>query len=310
MNGSPTFTVVIPTARASSLPAAIRSIYAQTFASWELLLVGQADDSAVRAAVQSMPPDPPRLRYLHVPIAGLSRARNAGLARARGEMVAFMDDDCEAAPDWLAVLAALFDQHPDVEFIGGSMLAPPKPSGTGLGRCPHWEPPEILYDPLACQHQRPTGFGFVGGNFAFRRTVIDKVGLFDPRLGVGAVFPAAEDTDYLLRLDARGIKMLSTPRSVVHHSDGWRYGLAAVLRHQRARGIGNGALAAKRTMSGDRRGREELRQHVTEFRGALLRLQRPEGAWYVPHFWLGYRQCMRQYAVDEAGLLRPRRVRL
>jgi glycosyltransferase involved in cell wall biosynthesis len=308
MNGSPTFTVVIPTARASSLPAAIRSVYAQTFTSWELVLVGQAEDSAVRAAVQTLPPDPRRLRYVHIPVAGLSRARNTGLAQARGEVIAFMDDDCEAAPNWLAVLAAAFSEHPDLEFIGGSMLAPPKPAGTGLGRCPHWEPPELLYDPLACRHQRPPEFGFVGGNFAFRRTVIDKVGLFDPCLGVGGVFPAAEDTDYLLRLDVHGIKMLSTPRSIVHHSDGWRYGLASVLRHQRGRGIGNGALAAKRTMIGDPQGRKELLEHTTDFRRALLRMQRPEGAWYVPHFWLGYRRCMRHYTVDAAGLLSPRRV--
>ncbi len=304
---APCFSVVIAASRPSSLGAALRSIVGQTFGDWELIVVGQAEDSGVRAAFGRAEAGAGRATYLHLPQRGLSRARNAGITAARGELIAMMDDDCEASPDWLAHLATIFRSRPDVDFVAGSMLAPPKPVGRGIGRCPHWVAEAMLYDPVAGSSKRPLPFAFVGGNFAFRRSVAERVGPFDEHLGVGGTFPAAEDTDYLFRMEAHGVRMLSTPRSIVHHTDGWRYGRLTILRHQRGRAIGNGALAAKRTMSRDPGGEIELRRLVSRFVGRVLRLQRPEGIWYLPHFWLGYRRCLRRYTLDECGLLRPRR---
>jgi len=303
--GSPSFSVLIPATRASSLPAALASIRGQTYRDWEIVVVGQGDDARVRASLGSDVSDDPRLRYVHVPVPGLSRARNAGLLAAGGDLVLMIDDDCEAAPDLLQVLLGIFERRPDVGFVGGSMLAPPKPAG-GFGRCPNWDPPEEIFDP-ASGDPMPEGFGIVGGNMAFRRSLMVSVGLFDEHLGVGGTFPAAEDSDYLIRMVAHGVTVMSTPRAVVHHSDGWRYGVRTVLRHQRARGLGNGALAAKRTMAGDPRGNLELRAHLRQFGSSMLRLRRPAGAWYLPHYWLGYRRCLRDYTVDASGVLRLRR---
>ncbi len=123
---------------------------------------------------------------------------------------------------------------------------------------------------------------------------------------MGGDFPASEDSDYFLRVLAQGGTVLSTPRAVVHHSDGWRYGYRTVLRHQRQRALGNGALAAKRAMVGDERGRHEFDAMLARFQSDLLRLQRPKGVWYLPNFLLGYRRCSHHYVVDSAGLLRRR----
>jgi len=300
------FSVIIPATRDSSLPAAVRSLATQTFRSWELIVVGQADDRRVRAALDRMSLKPEALRYVRIPRAGLSRARNAGTAVAVGELIAMIDDDCEADPSWLATLDGIFARQPEIDFVGGSMLAPPRSGGSRFGRCPHWDPPEALYDPAATRGRPPDGFGFVGGNFAYRRALIEMVGPFDEHLGVGGTFPAAEDADYLLRMEARQVRMLSTGRAIVFHSDGWRYGLRAVLRHQRCRGIGNGALAAKRAMGGDLRGLDEIRRQTTAAAGAMFRLRRPQGLWYLPHVWLGYRRCRQRYLLDGRGLLRRR----
>ena len=304
----PTFTVVIPAMRHRSLPAAIASIYFQTISSWELVIVGQGDDdAAVRsAAINASRAGDTRMRYVHISTPGESRARNAGLLAAQGDFVAMIDDDCEAAPDLLEVLRNAFASDPKVDLIGGSMLAPPKPVGRGFGRCPHWDPVEFVYHSDAGRPDAPAGAGIVGGNFAMRRSLVGSVGLFDEVLGVGAEFPAATDADYFLRVLAHGSMVLCTPRAVVHHSDGWRYGYRTVLRHQRERGLGNGALAAKRAMVGDRTGRQELDQMLVRFQSDLIRLQRPQGIWYLPNFVQGYRRCIRQYVVDSAGMLRRR----
>jgi glycosyltransferase involved in cell wall biosynthesis len=304
----PTFSVVIPATRPSSLPAAIASIYFQTISSWELLIVGQGDDSAVRtAAASASRAGDTRIRYVHLSAKGLSRARNAGLLAARGDLIAMIDDDCEASPDLLEVVRDAFDSHPEVDLIGGSMLAPAKPAGRGFGRCPHWNPVEYLFDSDTSREAAPADAGIVGGNFAVRRELVGSVGLFDEALGVGGDFPASEDSDYFLRVLAAGGAVLCTPRAVVHHSDGWRFGYRTVLRHQRQRALGNGALAAKRAMVGDKDGRQELRDMLGRFQSDLLRLQKPQGIWYLPSFLQGYRRCIRHYTVDRAGLLRHRR---
>ena len=304
-SGAPICTVVIGATRQGSLPAAIRSVQRQTFDRWELLLIGQGEDAGIREVASRWQLEEPRIRYLHLAHRGLSRARNAGLEVSRGAWVAMMDDDCEASPDWLAVLAARFQADPELGLIGGSMLAPPKPAGHGFGRCPHWEPAEASFD-SARESRPPEGFGIVGGNFALRREVAMRIGRFDESFGVGAEFPAAEEMDYLFRAFAHGVKVVATPSAVVHHSDGWRFGYRTVLRHQRQRGLGNGALAAKRMMRGDAGGREELDALLGKIAKDLIHLRRPEGAWYTPHFWLGYRRCVRGYVLGTDGTLRPR----
>jgi GT2 family glycosyltransferase len=245
------------------------------------------------------------MRYVHVSNPGLSRARNAGLSAAHGDYIVMIDDDCEAAPDLLEVLRDAFHAHPKVDLIGGAMLAPPKPAGRGFGRCPNWNPVEFVYSD-ANRGSAPDDAGVVGGNFAMRRAVRKSVGLFDEAFGIGGPFPASEDSDYFLRVLAHGGMVLCTPRAVVHHTDGWRFGYRTVLRHQRNRGIGNGALAAKRAMTGDDRGRHELNEMMARFQSALLRLRKPAGIWYMPNFLLGYRRCTSQYMVDSDGLLQRR----
>lgn len=306
MTASVTFTIVLPATRPSSLANAIASVQRQTLADWELLVVGQGEDGRVREAFDAaVAAADPAVRYLHIDVTGLSRARNAGLVAAQGRFIAMMDDDCEAASDWLEVLSGCFQAHPEVGLIGGAMLAPPRPAGRGYGRCPHWQPAEQLFRPGAGS-SLPADFGIVGGNFALRRELIMSVGLFDEHLGVGGTFPAAEDSDYLIRCAAAGIPVLTTSRAAVNHSDGWRYGFRTVLRHQRQRGIGNGALAAKREMQGDPEGRSEIKRQVLELILDPLHLRRPRGLWYIPHLLLGYRRCLEGFRLDPAGVLRMR----
>lgn len=302
------FSVCLPATRSTSVGATIRSIQAQTISDWELLVVGQGDDDAVRHAVDAAGGDDARIRYLHIERAGSSRARNAAMRAARGEILAMTDDDCEARSDWLAVVDHALAADPDLALVGGALIAPPA-EPIRPARCPTLMPAEALYDPIASRRKAPAGWDWLGANFALRREVAEEVGQFDEYLGVGSVFPCAGDADYKYRMEALGLRMLSTPRSVVHHTYGYRYGLRAVLHFQRRHARGIGALAAKLTMIGDPRGRPWLE---TTQRDLLLKWMRQRQPQRLPtdlrilwHFRDGYWTCLRHYRVNDRGLLTP-----
>lgn len=302
--------VCIPATRAASVGRAIHSVLAQTWGDWEVVVLGQGDgaaEAALRAATSVGAPGESRVRYVHLATRGLSRARNAALEEASGEVVAFLDDDCEADPAWLTTIALAFTADPGLGVVGGA-VAPNGPVGP-LSSCPTLTPAEVVYDPGATPLRPPEGWDWIGANFAIRVDLLDRIGPWDEHLGAGAEFPAGEDTDYKLRLEALGVRMLTTPRSRVLHSSGTRSGPAA-LRSQRAYALGNGALAAKRTLAGDPRGRLWLsrtrRGSFTEWlaRGRPHRL--PVDLRRALWFEIGYRRCLRDYELDAAGLLRRR----
>jgi hypothetical protein len=176
---------------------------------------------------------------------------------AGGDVIAMTDDDCEAAPDWLAVLTDRFESVPQAGIVGGAVVAPAA-RVRGPGNCPACQPDEIIYEPAAHPDGPPPGFGWIGANFAFRRRTAELVGEFDELLGAGAHFPVAEEIDFMRRAEALGIAMVTTPKAVVHHTFGWRHGVGAVWRLQRNYARGNGGYAGKLTLLGDPRGAADL----------------------------------------------------
>jgi glycosyltransferase involved in cell wall biosynthesis len=304
------FSVCLPATRQASVGATVRSIRAQTVSDWELLVVGQGEDQGIKASVERAAENDSRIRYLHIDRRGSSRARTAAIRVANGELIAMTDDDCVARPDWLAILAQPFTDDPDTALVGGAMVAPPC-AGAWPASCPEWVPAEAVYDPRASHRNAPPGFDWIGANFAMRRSAARLVGDFDQYLGAGGEFPAAGDTDYKLRMEAIGLRMRSTPRAVVDHTYGWRYGLQAVLCHQRDHARGNGALAAKLSLRGDPRGRHLLAITIAECLSRWAWIGRPHriiaDLRVLRYFIVAYRQCLRNYGVDENGMLFPRR---
>ena len=302
-----TLSVCIATVRPDTIGAAIESIRRQTWTDWELLVVGQGDDVNTRAVAERAANGDGRVRYLNISKRGLSAARNAGLAAASNEVVAMMDDDCEARPDWLAALARCFEEKPETGLVGGSFLAGP-PSWRTRSTCLSLVAAEAFYDPASALP--PAGFEWFGANFAIRRSVAELVGPFDEFFGAGATFRSCEDVDYKLRLEAAAVKMWSTPRSVVFHTYGRRYGVRAVVDYWHGHGVGAGAVAAKLTLIGDPRGRESLRRALREYTVGSVQRRSPHevlrNAVRLQSFLRGYRRCLRDFDVDGRGLLVPR----
>jgi len=113
--------VIIPTfQRPDSLARALRSVFAQTRADLilEIAVVDNAEEGSARAAVEALRPlSPAPLIYINAPPPGVATARNAGVAATSAPYVAFLDDDEEAHPNWLAGLYAVHRRHgADVTF--------------------------------------------------------------------------------------------------------------------------------------------------------------------------------------------------
>lgn len=299
---APVITVCVPATRADSVGATVAATLGQTFARWEMLVVAQGPRAPLERAVVAAAAGDRRVRFEHIPTRGLSRARNAALALARGSVLAFTDDDCEPCHDWLASISAAFDQDYALGLVGGAVLAPA--ALPRLTTCPTISPAEALYDPADSPRRPPPGWDWIGANFAIRRDVAERTGEFDECLGAGADFPAAEDTDYKLRLEAAGVRMLTTPRTAVVHSHGVRHGWKAMLRSQRNYATGNGAMAGKLTLMGDRRGHEWLEDTRRECTRAMRRPDRTlRDLRRLRYFREAYERCVRAYVVD-AGRLR------
>jgi len=293
--------VCVPAMRGGTVGATIRAIRAQTWSDWELIVLGQGPRDELEAAVTVGSAGDPRVRYVQLARKGLSRARNAALGAAAGSVVAFTDDDCEPKPDWLATIAGAFLSDPSVGLVGGAVLSPPT-SGR-LTACPTVEPSESLYDPVADPGRPPGRWDWIGANFAVRRNVAEQLGRFDECLGAGADFPAAEDTDYKLRLESAGVRMLTTPRAAVLHTYGVRKGWA-IFRSQQNYATGNGGMAGKLTLLGDRRGEEWLMEtRASVFKAGRLAPHRlARGLRRLHFFSSAYERCLRDYRI-EAGML-------
>lgn len=148
---------------------------------------------------------------------GLSGARNTGVGCATADIVAFLDDDAEAAPDWLEHLVAFYDD-PDVLAVGGRV----EPVWE-VGRPGHFA--EELDWIVGCSHRGLPRVAsevrnVIGANMSFRREVLLQVGGFNVALGrQGAVPLGCEETEICIRstIGVPGSRVVYEPAAVVHH---------------------------------------------------------------------------------------------
>ena len=201
------------------------------------------------------------LIILTEPKAGVSRAKNRGIAASSGEILAFTDDDCRLGEDYFACLDAAYGQIEGPALVGGRVeLGDPED-------LPFTIKPDLapqVYD--ATIH--PGGFAH-GCNLSLTRSAMDIIGGFDTRLGPGAPLGAAEDTDIVVRAYAAGVPARYDPRFAVWHHHG-RRDLDEIRDLHRGYNIGNGAIYVKHGL----RNLELLRHVYWDLRGGSSRTVR------------------------------------
>jgi glycosyltransferase involved in cell wall biosynthesis len=191
-DGAPRVTAIIVFLNAEEfIEEAIASVLAQTYTSWELILVDDGStDGSTAIARGWVEREPGRIRYVDHPghgNLGISAARNLGLANAMGEYVGFLDADDLWLPEKLAEQVALLESHPDAAMVYGrteywhSWTGQPadatrdrlRPLGVRPNRL--FVPPELLLRFLRQQALTPGTCSAL-----MRREAVSAVGGFEP----------------------------------------------------------------------------------------------------------------------------------
>jgi glycosyltransferase involved in cell wall biosynthesis len=249
----PTITVIVCTRdRASQLRGALEAILALDYPNFDVLVVDNASrTSDTRDLVQNEFATS-AVTLVSEPIPGLSRARNAGLRAATGEIVAYTDDDVIVDPAWLAELAAGFSRAPNVDCVtglvpSGELRTPAQGYFDGRVSWSKNLEPRIysLADPPADLPMFPFSIGEfgTGANFALRRRAALELGGFDNALGVGTRTGGGEDIDMFTRVILDGRILVMQPSAIVWHRH--RDDLAALRLQARGYGTGLGAWITK-----------------------------------------------------------------
>ncbi len=225
--------VVVNWNRASLLRACLRSLAAQRGVDFEVILVdnASADGSADMAEAEFGRTGLLRLRIIRNRTnLGFCAGNNRGIEASRAPFVALLNNDAEAAPDWLKALLDAFDGRPDVGMAASKVLVYEDPSridkvghliypdgqnrGRGAGerdRGQYDHVEEVLW---------PDGCAAI-----YRRAMLDEIGGFDEDF-----FAYADDAELGLRARIAGWKCLYIPGAVVRHHRAASLGVASARR--------------------------------------------------------------------------------
>ncbi len=207
---------------------------------WELILIDNGSTDETRTILDDY-------GQLHLdaeitiatePRAGLSRALNKCLELAKGEIIAFMDDDCYPNSDLLDRIIEAMERR-RLDYLGGRVELFDR-NDAHITIKTDSQPSDIP----AHSYVRP---GLLHGcNMAIRRRVFDRVGSFDSAFGVGGFFRSSGDVEFLQRASLAGFIGGYEPSVITSHHH--RRQGPAVARLRRSYAVGRGAFYAKLTL--------------------------------------------------------------
>jgi GT2 family glycosyltransferase len=212
----PLASIVIPNWNgAHHLPVCLDSLRAQSYADTETILVDNGSTDGSQSLVTEKYPEVRLLALDHN--LGLTGGNNAGFQAASGEILISLNNDTEVAPYFVEALVTALLEHPQAGIAASKMLLFDQRDvlhsagdGYGVDGIPFnrgvWEQDTGQYD------EPGWIFGGCGGAVAYRRAMLDKVGLFDE-----SFFMYCEDVDLNWRAQLAGWPCWYTPEAVVYH---------------------------------------------------------------------------------------------
>ena len=204
------------------LPKAIASLERQSLAKndYEIIVVDNSPDHARSREIALDFAEVPGLAWIVEETPGLSNARNVAARTARSPIIAYMDDDAVAAPDWLEKLVAVFERFgAQAEVVGGRvdpLWEMPQP---------RWLPDSLLGNVSVVNWGGSDRFAaktewVAGTNIAFRIEALNAAGGFSVHLGRtrgGQALLSNDETDVIERMTANGARLIYAPSAVVSH---------------------------------------------------------------------------------------------
>lgn len=227
--GKPLYiSVVVPTCnRPKALLECIESIRANSYPHYEVIVVDQSSDDKTEKQIKDKFNDDSRIVYLHSDIKCSSDSRNKGWQKAKGNIIAFTDDDAIVGDGWLEAYANAFNQENSRIGMAGGCILPifqiPRPS---------WLPPEKDYFlPSFNIGNKMKPFPEeslpISVNFALWKSILEEIGGFDTRLGLKGLKNDAnisyinliggEDSYVGIRVRNSGYPIVYLPSAVVYH---------------------------------------------------------------------------------------------
>ncbi|MCL6482680.1 MAG: glycosyltransferase family 2 protein, partial [Janthinobacterium lividum] len=184
--------------------SAIESVIAQSYQDFEIVVVDDGSRDGGAALVEAMAD--PRVRLIRQANGGVSRARNTGIAAARGELVCFLDADDWYAVDFLLVIVSMYQKYPEKSFFSTSFLCMNDPSDGLLDQAAHarFEPITNFY-----AYRAAHGVFFCTNSIAVPRRHLMSMPQCFPE---GDQF--GEDQDLWFRLAER-LQLVFTPAKLV-----------------------------------------------------------------------------------------------
>ncbi len=252
--GNPLISVVIATRdRTDSLAVCLKAFDDVEYPNYEIIVVDNAPTTEATAElIASQSAANPRIRYAREEHPGLGWAHNCGLRHARGDIIAFTDDDVVVDRHWLSELLRGFSLGGNVGCVTG--LVVPQEIET-LSQ--YWFDVHSGFNKgftrrvFDLRENRPADRLFpyrstimgTGANMAFRADALRSVGGLDPALGPGTAAKNGEDLDIYFRIIKAGYQIVYLPSALVRHRHRADY---AALRDQfYTYGVGFAAYMAK-----------------------------------------------------------------
>jgi GT2 family glycosyltransferase len=259
--GSLLSVVVATCANVESVVGCVEAIQSSAIGPYEIIVVeNRPASSMVEHALEERFRGDERIRYVEEHRPGLSWARNAGLHAARGELVAFTDDDVLVDPAWVPAVRAAFAATSEVDCVTGLILPleletpvqllVERFASYGKGFVPRvysldMPPPDQPLFPYTA------GYFGSGANMAFRTGVLRDLGGFDTVLGTGTRARGCEDLDICIRVLQAGSRLAYEPRAIVWHRHPDTY--AHLRRRVFDYGTALGAMMTKHILAGPNR---------------------------------------------------------
>jgi glycosyltransferase involved in cell wall biosynthesis len=269
VSGPPFFSIVIPTyARPTQLAVCLHSLQHLDYPRdrFEAIVVDDGSDAALDAVVAPFSEQLPvtLLRQAH---AGPATARNTGAAHAQGQFLAFTDDDCTPAPDWLRTLATRLAATPTHAIAGQTLNALPNNLYAATS--------QLFASFLTSSLNTALNHGgfWTTNNLALPADTFRALGGFNPTLP----FAGGEDWELCSRWLAEGHRICYAPEAVVYHAHHMNF-RAFWLQHFH---YGRGRFRVQRLRGQDTR--QPRRRSVWSVGWQLLRYFRQHAPlWQVP----------------------------